>query len=222
MKQKLFILLGMLALGLGSTYLYHEGSIRENVLYKETVLRKVDEEAERVRPEAISRTQAINTAYSVFSEGLGVQLLNENIIMYINLYTDPEDDDIYKWFMSWYNELTSDYYSFTINASDGRIISLYSDEMSNEDLVLEEEEQTVSREEFMEAVVPFLKAINISMSQYYVVQENSMDQHEVVEDFKRCIFVNRLDKTDQFVIEIDEQTKRIRSYDHRRVELEEG
>lgn len=222
MKQKSFMLLGMLVLVMGSFYLYHEGTIRENVLYQETVLREVEKETERVRPQAISRTQAINTACCVFSEGLGVQLLNENIIMYINLYTDTEEYDNYKWFMSWYNELTSDYYSFTINATDGKIISLYSDEMINEDPVLEEEEQTVSQEEFMKVVVPFLKAINISMSQYYVVQEYGMDQHEVIEDFKRCTFVNRVNKKDQFTIEIDERTKRIRSYDHSIIELEEG
>lgn len=222
MKQKLFILLGILVLSVASSYFYHKSSIRENVLYLETVLREVDDEVALVQPEYISRTKAINTAYSIFSEGLGIQLLNETMITYINLYTDLEDYGTYKWFMSWYNEMTSDYYSCTINASDGKILSLYSDVMSDEDLNLEQEEQTVSQEEFMEAVVPFLKAAYISMSQYYVIQESGFDKNEVVEDFKRCIFVNRVDKTDQFVIEIDERTKRIRSYEHRRVELEEG
>lgn len=224
MKHRLFLLLGMIAFVVGSSYLYHECSIREDVLYLETVLREVEDETEQVQPEFISRAKAINIAYTTFSEGLGIQLLKENVITYINLYTDTEEYETYKWFMSWYNEMTGDYYSCTINASDGKILSLYSDEMSAEiyELKPDQKEQTVNQEEFMAVVVPFLQAIDISMSHYYVVQGSGMDHNEVVDDFTRCIFVNRADKTDQFILEMNEQTKSIRSYERRRVESEEG
>lgn len=189
--------------------------IRENILYSEEVI-NAKEAGEQSQNAYIARTEAIEIAHTAFGKGLGISLMDFDLSVHMNLYYDREDGGTYKWVMSWSRETTYDTYSCTIDAMDGRLLDLFVVEAGEKNEVLTKDElaegDSLTEAEVLQLVKPFLNAIGISAADYTVqLEDASISIGE--QPLREYRFTSTSDPANQFLMEIDRNTKKITSFE---------
>lgn len=207
MKNKLFILLCIgLLFGAGMFGIY-KYQIKENVIYSQSILDTKTAE-QKASDTYITRVEAIQEAYQVFEEGIGISVKSSDLVMYINLY---KESDNYVWIMSWYGESTAESYSCTIAADTGEIRNLYVVEPENHSET--NKSHGLSQEEVIALVKPLLKVMEIDWNDYNIEMQGTLNKDDACLQYSRCRFVNKENSKDTFSIELDGKRKCIVSYE---------
>lgn len=203
MKRIVAIVAGIVVF-LGAAVLLHRTyGIQENVLYNEKLLGV--EEKEQQEDSLVTRMQAMEQAYAIFGQGIGVSLLDSDMTMNINLYYDKSEQGAYKWSMTWLRESTLESYSCIIDVMTGELCGLYVSEIQQEST--QEISDALTKKEARKIIRPFLEVIGIREEDYTMKahpKRISFDQSI----YRRYVFKDK-EGVERFLIEIDESTKKI-------------
>ncbi|MDO5521432.1 MAG: hypothetical protein Q4G58_13150 [bacterium] len=210
MKTKCLIVLAALLLIGAALLFYRNNSIKEDMIYSVSLL-DMKTQKEKEENHFISRVDALNQAYTLFLEGLGINLRSSEITMYINLYKDAKNKDTYNWLVSWYNKETMESYSCTISASEDKVVNLFVVEERKLLSSSEEHKASYTQEEVLEVVQNFLNVLGKEVHQYRVVEV--APEYDYTDHYKKYFFSNEQEKTDRFYMEIDMNQKLIISYE---------
>ncbi|MDO5292329.1 MAG: hypothetical protein Q4F05_06215 [bacterium] len=210
MKTKLYITLAMLLFIVPALVFYRSNSIHQNVIYNVSILDTKDQK-EKPQNYFITRVDALNQAYTLFLEGLGINLRSSEITMYINLYKDMEHKNSYNWLVSWYNKKTMESYTCTISASEDKVINLFVVEEREIFPTLEEEKKAYSSKEVQEVVQRFLSVLGKDEAEYQITEVDPQYSYEHY--YNKYLFINKEDEKDKFYMEIDMSQKLIISYE---------
>ena len=211
MKNKLLCLILVGVLIFGGVSWYYCFNLQENVIYSQSVLNTTQPGNMSHNSFAVTRVQAINKAYDVFEQGLGICLYDSDITMHINLYRDQPYNN-YQWVMSWYEEGGAATYSCTISADSGKILNLYAikanSEKKNEielyDQALQEEKTGV-----------FLKSVGVNLNNYKLEKVEFISEEAMQNSYVISRYRNLNDETDVFDIEWNQQIGMVQAYEVR-------
>lgn len=201
MKRVLIVIMIALILICSIFLIRQRYAIQMDFLYSLSDLNNVEEEYQENNGTVITRNQAIQWAYEIFEQECNVDLLNEEVEMYVNLYNDTDNYNCYVWLMSWYIYDTNESFTCSINAETGEILYLYAGKKNKEQT--EEQSPNLSYETVQQILNRFFKIADVDISEYemqvdYPEKESSSDTWT-----QKCIFRKKGKKKVHFTVSID-------------------
>lgn len=181
-------------------------SFKENVLYTQENVTGYNE-TETESDNLVNRNEAIKIAKYYISDILGNDIEKLENKMYVNLYKNDSSAESYYWNISWFSEDLS--YSVEINTINKSINSIN----INKDISKDMDKKTTSNTKLTKSSV--LKIVNkLTNSLEIDINSYNLDIYEIEynNDEEFCLFTNKNNSKDKFLICISKKGKYITRY----------